>query len=92
MSVRPSLAQKVTLAEKNASLIDVFQQIRKQTGYDFLFTGSDIKNAKPVTIDVKDEELNNVLDQIFQGQPLEFSIEKQIRGYSCQRSIRARPT
>ncbi len=72
-----SLAQKVTLVEKNAPLVDVFNQIRSQTGYDFLFTGSDLKNAKPVTINVKNEELTDVLIKIFEGQPLDFSIENK---------------
>src|SRR4051812_32536778 len=70
-----SLAQKVTLAEKNAPLINIFNQIRSQTGYDFLFSGSDLQKAKPVTINVQNEELSTVLTQIFEGQPLDFSIE-----------------
>src|SRR6202012_3014337 len=62
-----SLAQKVTLSEKNAQLIDVFSHIRTQTGYDFVFAGSDLKNLKPVTISVSNEELTNVLNKIFEG-------------------------
>ena len=70
-----SLAQKVTLVEKNAPLTEVFDKISTQTGYDFLFTSSDLKNAKPVTIDTKNEELQEVLQKIFAGQPLDFTIE-----------------
>jgi TonB-linked SusC/RagA family outer membrane protein len=70
-----TMAQKVTLVEKNAQLVDVFQQIHKQTGYDFLFTGSDLKNAKPVTINVKNEELAYVLTKIFEAQSMDFTIE-----------------
>src|ERR1700761_3564954 len=72
-----SLAQKVTLVEKNAPLAEVFDKISTQTGYDFLFTSSDLKNAKPVTINIKNEELKDVLTQIFDGQPLDFTIENQ---------------
>lgn len=68
-------AQKITLKENNAPLIDVFNQIRSQTGYDFVFSGSDLQKSKPVTINVKNEELNDVLNKIFDGQPLAFSIE-----------------
>jgi TonB-dependent SusC/RagA subfamily outer membrane receptor len=70
-----TMAQKVTLVEKNAQLVDVFQQIHKQTGYDFLFTGSDLKNAKPVTINVKNEELADVLTKIFEKQSMDYTIE-----------------
>jgi TonB-dependent starch-binding outer membrane protein SusC len=72
-----SLAQKITLVEKNAPLVDVFDHISNQTGYDFLFTGSDLKNAKLISIDVKNVDLNEVLDKIFSGQPLSYTIENK---------------
>ena len=70
-----TLAQKVTLNEKNAPLDKVFDKISVQTGYDFLFTTSLLKGSKPVSINVKNADLNTVLEQVFDGQPLEFSIE-----------------
>ena len=72
-----SLAQKITLVKKNAPLIDVFNDISNQTGYDFLFTGSDLKNAKPISINVDQVDLKVVLDKIFQGQPLNYTIENK---------------
>lgn len=73
-----SLAQKVTLAEKNTQLVDVFGHIRTQTGYDFVFAGSDLQGLKPVTINVKNEGLTTVLQKIFAGQPLQFTIEDKL--------------
>jgi TonB-linked SusC/RagA family outer membrane protein len=72
-----TLAQKVTLSERNASLTTIFEQIRNQTGYDFAYTTSTIKAARPVTIDVKNEDLKEVLDKIFSGQPLNYTIENK---------------
>jgi len=72
-----TLAQKVTLSERNASLTTIFEQIRNQTGYDFAYTTSTIKAAKLVTIDVKNVDLNEVLDRIFSGQPLNYTIENK---------------
>jgi TonB-linked SusC/RagA family outer membrane protein len=72
-----TLAQKVTLSERNASLTTIFEQIRNQTGYDFAYTTSTIKAARPVTIDVKNEDLKEVLDKIFVGQPLNYTIENK---------------
>src|SRR5476651_61210 len=69
-----SFAQKVTLSAKEAALVDVFNQIRVQTGYDFLFTASTLQNARPVTIQVKNVELNDVLNQIFKDQKLDYTI------------------
>lgn len=73
-----SLAQKVTLKEKNVPLVDVFNQISAQTGYDFAFTSEALKNAKPVTINVTNEELKDALNQLFQGQNLDFSLDNKI--------------
>jgi TonB-linked SusC/RagA family outer membrane protein len=70
-----TLAQKVTLNEKNAPLVDVFNDISAQTNFDFAFTTDALKNAKTVTIHVQNGELSDVLTQILQGEDLEFSIE-----------------
>src|SRR5580704_18203674 len=67
-----TLAQKVTLSERNASLTTIFEQIRNQTGYDFAYTTATIQVAKPVTIDVKNMELTQVLKLIFNDQPLDY--------------------
>lgn len=72
-----SFAQKISLSEKNASLNKVFDQIRSQTGYDFFFTTSILQQARPVTVNVKNEELETVLKKIFEGQDLEYAINKK---------------
>ncbi|MCX2483818.1 SusC/RagA family TonB-linked outer membrane protein [Pedobacter sp. MR2016-24] len=67
-------AQTVTLTEKNARLSTVLEKMRKQTGYDFLYTTSTLKGAAPVTITVKNVPLERALTTIFDNQPLQFSI------------------
>jgi len=69
-----SFAQKITLSEKNASIKTVFNKIRSQCGYDFMVTKSALEAANPVTIEVKNGELKDVLEQIFKNQPLEYEI------------------
>lgn len=71
-----SYAQKVTLSEKGAPIKHVLDKIRTQTGYDFLFTTDNLKNAKPVTITVKDADLKVVLKQVFEDQPFDYSVAK----------------
>ena len=70
-----SLAQKVTLKAKNASLSSIFRQVRQQTGYDFAYGTQDLNAAKSVTIDIKNVDLKDALDLIFDGQPLDYTIE-----------------
>lgn len=70
--------QLVTLNEKNAPLEKIFQQIKSQTGYMFWFSSGNIKNAKPVSINVKNEFLPKVLDVIFQDQPYTYIIVDKV--------------
>ena len=67
-------SQQVTLSLKNVSLKVVFFELNKQTGYNFLYSDEVIAGAAPVTVDVKNAAIEDVLNQCFQGQPLAYSI------------------
>lgn len=75
LSSSSSTAQTVSLSEKNARLVTVLEKMRKQTGYDFMYSTATVKSANPVTISVKNGQLERVLTTIFENQPLQFSIE-----------------
>jgi len=66
-------AQKVTLNEQQVSLEKVFKDIRLQTGYDFLIDNGLVEKAGPVTINVKNADLKDVLDVILQS-PLAYEV------------------
>lgn len=72
-----TFAQKVTLKEEKGSLKTVFNQISSQIGYDFVITSNLLLQAKPVTINVKNMELNEALAKIFNDQPLSFTIQEK---------------
>jgi type II secretory pathway component GspD/PulD (secretin) len=67
-------SQTVRLNENNSGLEKVFNEIRKQTGYNFLYNNKLLKNTRPVNIRVTGEELKAVLDKVFENQPLSYSI------------------
>jgi TonB-dependent SusC/RagA subfamily outer membrane receptor len=69
-----SVAQKISLTEKNTPLATVFKKIHQQSGYDFFVTGSMLKSSKPITINVTNAELSDVLTAIFKNQPVSFTI------------------
>lgn len=71
-------AQRITLSENNAPLDEIFNKISDQCGYDFLASTSVLKAAKPVTIHVKNESLNDVLEFIFRQQPLQYVIQEKV--------------
>ncbi len=67
-------SQNVTLNETNSNLDKVFTEIRKQTGYDFLYNTRLLRNTVPVTVRTKNTALEDVLAQVFKNQPLTYSI------------------
>jgi TonB-linked SusC/RagA family outer membrane protein len=69
-----TMSQQVTLSEKNAPLQTIFEKIKAQTGYHFVFRSDWIQEAGTVSIDVKNENLQTVLDRCFKDQPFTYEI------------------
>jgi len=70
-----SYAQKITLSERNASLITVLDRISTQTGYDFFFESVNLKSLKNISIQANNEELKEVLTKLLGPKNLSFSIK-----------------
>jgi TonB-linked outer membrane protein, SusC/RagA family len=68
------LAQTVTYSARNVPIEQVFNEIKKQTGYFFLYTEAVLEKAKPVTISVRNMPLTSFLDELFKNQPLQYAI------------------
>ena len=72
-----ALSQNVDLSVKNVPLKQVFVLLQEQTGYSFLYGTQTLKEAQPVTIDVKDKPLTAVLDEILKAQRLSYIIRSK---------------
>jgi TonB-dependent starch-binding outer membrane protein SusC len=70
-------AQKITLSKTNASLKMVLKELRQQSGFDFIATEALLERSKSVNLKVKDMELEDVLENIFDEQPLTYTIENK---------------
>lgn len=68
-------SQTVTFSGKEVALEKVFVVIKQQTGYLVSYKSSQIRKAKPVTINSQDMPLEAFLKQVFTNQPFEYSIE-----------------
>jgi TonB-linked SusC/RagA family outer membrane protein len=73
-------SQKVTLSGKGLSLEKVFEQIKAQTGYDFVYNQNDIDQAKKVDLQVKNASIKEVLDQCLLPQGFTYEIRNKIIG------------
>jgi TonB-linked SusC/RagA family outer membrane protein len=73
-----TFGQQVTLKQSNARLTAVLDEIRKQTGYDFFYSQAIMENAKPVTININQVNVEKALALCFKDQPLSYSIADKI--------------
>ncbi|WP_082893651.1 TonB-dependent receptor [Rufibacter ruber] len=73
-----SFGQKVTLSKKNASFTSILKEIRKQTGYFFIYNSEVLEKVRPVTVNFQNRELEDVLQELFKGQPFTYSIQDKI--------------
>lgn len=71
-----SYAQKITLTAKEAMLQDVFRQLKKQSGYNFLYDSEVLSAARPVSLSVRNTPFQDVLQQLFETQPFDYAINQ----------------
>jgi TonB-linked SusC/RagA family outer membrane protein len=67
-------AQEVTLHAKDVPLKEVMKQVRKQTGYLFVYDLNMLRDARNVRVDLNNTSVKNALDLIFDDQPFDYSI------------------
>lgn len=70
----PVEPQRVTLELKDVSLSVLFQEIKKQTSFKFFYNDTQEKDMGKITISVKNETVENVLDRVFQGKEYTYRI------------------
>lgn len=68
-------AQQVSIQLKEASLEEAFNLISKQTGYSFIYTREQIAQSKPLSVQVKNMPLQQLMVLCLKNQPLDFRIE-----------------
>ncbi|RLJ76838.1 TonB-linked SusC/RagA family outer membrane protein [Pedobacter alluvionis] len=70
-----TMAQKVSIVEKNAPLERVLKEIRKQSGYDIIYDLNIILDAKPVSINVNQVNVFEAIQKSLNNQALSFSLD-----------------
>lgn len=79
-SMYVSMAQKpptVSLSCQGETLVKVIEELRKQTGYDFLFNSNELRHIGSVSADLKNVSLEEALNVLLQGMGLTYSIERE---------------
>lgn len=71
---KTSYAQKVTMNKKNASVLEVLQSVRNQTGYLYICDLEMLKEAEKVDVNVNKVSVSSILETTFKNQPLTYNI------------------
>lgn len=87
--------RKVTLSFKNVPIETVLNEIKRQTGFNFIYNAQMFSGSRPVSVSVKDEPFEQVLNQILDRQGFDcvqengiFVIKKQASGSEGQFSVK----
>lgn len=70
-------AQNITLSKTDYTLDELFSEIRKQSGYDFIFTTPQFNRAKKVTVKARNAQLADLLNDVFGGQQISYVIRNK---------------
>ncbi|MGJ1285094.1 SusC/RagA family TonB-linked outer membrane protein [Sphingobacterium spiritivorum] len=73
-----TLAQQISLDVKNKPLSGVLRELRKQSGYAFIYNDNDLREAQPVTIKLQSKNILEALELIFKNQPLEYLVNDKV--------------
>ncbi len=64
---------KVTLQLKNASVKTFFSEMKRQTGLDFMCSADLAKHLRPITLNVKNADLSQVLNEVLGDQNCQWT-------------------
>src|SRR6478752_2481954 len=73
-SYAEGFAQKLTISEKDVPLEKVFNEIKKQTGYTFIYREKLLQKTKNVSINISNATLEQALEICLRNQQLTYTI------------------
>ncbi|WP_316778603.1 SusC/RagA family TonB-linked outer membrane protein [Pedobacter antarcticus] len=69
--------QRITLNTENVPLEQILEEIRKQSGYDFLYNQQLMGKSRPVSITLKNATIEKTLQVCFSDQPMTYKIDNK---------------
>lgn len=70
----PVEPQRVTLNLREVSLSVLFQEIKNQTSFKFFYNDTQEKDMGKITVNVKNETVERVLERVFQGKGYTYKV------------------
>ena len=79
MSLPLAAQVKVSVSASKQPVETVLEQIKQSSGYEIFYNDDHVKNLKPVTIKANNEDIKKVLDKVFAGTGISYTIrDKQV--------------
>jgi TonB-linked SusC/RagA family outer membrane protein len=67
-------AQQINLNVKEQPIEKVFDEIKKQSGYQFIYNDRLLEHTSKITLTLKNANLQTALNECFKGQPVSYEI------------------
>lgn len=69
-------AQHISLKANNITVKDAIEQIRKKSGYSFVFSSSDVNTKKRISLSLTNAGIDEAVRQVLRGQPgIEYDLQ-----------------
>ena len=76
MSLPLAAQVKVSVSASKQPVETVLEQIKQSSGYEIFYNDDHVKNLKPVSIKATNEDIKKVLDKVFAGTGISYTILK----------------
>lgn len=73
-----TFAQRINLRVTNDRLETALSEIRRQSGYSFIYSDDLLKGQKPITVTVNNATLETALQTILENKPLDYKIQGKV--------------
>lgn len=67
-------AQSVTLSFRDKPLIDVLNEIKRQSGYELIYNSKHFSGNEKITVSIKNQILQTALEKCLKGLPFTFNL------------------
>ncbi|MEZ5103447.1 MAG: STN domain-containing protein [Draconibacterium sp.] len=69
-----SQTTKFTIEVENKQIIDVLKEIEESSNFRFFYIREQVNVEKQVSLKARDATVNEILDEIFSGQHIEYNV------------------
>lgn len=73
-----TLSQKINASFKEARLADVLDELSRQSGISIVYKEQIFRNARPVTVSIRDMSVEQAIRACMKGQPFTVEIDRDI--------------